>query len=123
MISEKNFLQRALRCYDNPQCITLDEFQEDLNRFSHIKKIITKYAEGQGEINDRLVLNHLVTLFNVFGLDALLFVLFKIEEKHWGIIFPFLILLNKLPDYIPELKLTTADIELDKNIIEKLRQI
>jgi len=123
VISEKNFLQRALRCYDNPQCITLDEFQEDLNRFSHIKKIITKYVEGQGEINDRLVLNHLVTLFNVFGLEALLFVLFKIEQKHWGIIFPFLILLNKLPDYIPELQLATADIELDKNIIEKLRQI
>lgn len=123
MISEKNFLQRALRCYDNPQCITLEEFQEDLNRFSHIKKIITKYSEGPGDLNERLVLNHLVTLFNVFGPEALLFILFKIERKYWGIIFPFIILLDRLPEHIQELNISTADIPLDKDIIEKLRRI
>lgn len=123
MISEKNFVQRALRCYDNPQCITLEEFQEDLNRFSHIKKIITRYAEGSGELNERLILNHLVTLYNVFGLEATSFVLFKIEKKYWGIILPFLILLNKLPDYVSDLELSTADVHLDENIIKKLRQI
>lgn len=123
MITDKNFLQRALHCYDNPQCITLDEFQEDLNRFSLIKKQITKYKEGSGDLNERLILNHFVILFNVFGDEAVLFFLYKIDKKHWGVIFPFLIMLNRLPDHIKEINLNTADIQLDVNVIDKLRRI
>lgn len=121
MINEKNFIQRALHCYDNPQCITVEEFQEDLNRFSHIKKLVTKYAEGSGEINERLVLNHLVVVFNVFGIDAVDFILYKIDEKYWGIIFPFLILLDRLPDNVDGIN--TTNVALDPVIIEKLRNI
>jgi hypothetical protein len=120
VINEKNFLQTALHCYDNPQCVTLEEFQDDLNRFSHIKKQITRYVEGQADLNDRLLLNHLVVLFNVFGDTALDLLLFKIDEKNYGTLFPFLILLNRLPD---EAFSKYDTIQLDQTIIQRLRQI
>ena len=119
MINEKNFLQVALHNYDNPQCLTLEEFQEDLNRFSHIKKQITRYVEGQAELNERLLLNHLVILFNVFGSSAVELLLYKIEERNYGILFPFLILLERLPEEV----FSKYNVVLDETIIKKLRQI
>lgn len=120
MINEKNFLQTALHCYDNPQCITLEEFQEDLNRFSHIKKAITRYVEGQAELNERLLLNHLVVLYNVFGPHATDLIMFKVDQDNYGVLFPFLILLERLPEDVFS---KYTNVSLDKNIIEKLRQI
>lgn len=119
MLNEKTFFQKALHSYDNPQCVTIEEFQEDLNRFSHIKKLITKYIEG-AELNERLLLNHLVILFNVFGDNALEFLLFKVDKQFWGILVPFIVLLNRLPD---EFFSNNDSIELDNNVIEKLRRI
>lgn len=123
MINEKNFLQLALHSYDNPQCVTVEEFKADFDRFSLIKKIITKYSSDGNELNERLILNHLVISFNVFGANSLLFLLYKIERKNWPILFPFLILLNQLPDYIKEHNLITSDISLNTDVIEKLRKL
>lgn len=122
MITEKTLLQRALNCYDNPQCITIDEFKSDLDRFSSIKKLITKYNDGS-DLNERLILNHLVICFNVFGATAVLFLLFKVDREKWGILFPFLILLNRLPDYIPEYNLQTSEIALNTEVIAILRNL
>lgn len=121
-IDDKNFIQRALKSYENPSCISLNEFQEDLQRFSYVKKILTQYA-NTGEINERLLLNHIVICFNLFGAEALLFLLYRVEEKQWGFLFPFLILLNRLPEQIPEYGINTSDVELDQQIINKLRNL
>ncbi len=123
MLNEKNFLQRALNCYDNPQCVTLDEFKSDLDRFSHIKKIITKYADGTGVLNERLLLNHLVICYNVFGDHATEFILFKIQKKYWGILFPFLLLLDRLPEQTPYEYINTKDVPLNKAVLEALEKI
>lgn len=119
MINEKNFLQVALHSYDNVNCITLDEFQEDVNRFSHIKKLLTKYVDGANNLNDRLLLNHLVTLYNVFGNNATDLLLYKIEKKYYGVLFPFLILLDRLPQNALDL----LEVDLDNDVIQKLRQL
>lgn len=121
-IDDKNFLQRALKAYDNPHCISLSEFKEDLNRFSYVKKMITQCSTN-GEINERLLLNHIVICFNLFGSEALLFLLYRVDRNHWGLLFPFLIMLNRLPDVIQEHNLITSDITLDQNIIKKLREM
>jgi hypothetical protein len=120
VINEKNFLQTALHSYDNVQCLTLDEFQEDVNRFSHIKKILSRYVEGAGVLNERLLLNHLVILFNVFGNKATDLLLFKIDSKYYGALFPFLILLNRLPEDVYQVY---PDVQLDNKVIQTLRQI
>ena len=123
MIDERNYVKTALSVYDNPQCIRIEEFESDLARFSLIKKLITRYSEGNGNLSDRLVLNHLVICFNVFGDTALDFVLYKVDQKNWGILFPFLILLNRLPEYLPHHRVFTTDIQLDQRTVESLRKI
>lgn len=123
MMNEKTFLQRALKAYDNPQCVALDEFKSDLDRFSHIKKLITKYKNGSSPLNERLILNHLVICFNVFGAETVPLILYRIEREDWGILFPFLIMLNRLPDRIDEYFLNTSDIHINEEVIEMLRKI
>ena len=115
-LTEKTFLSRALHCYDNPQCVTLDEFESDLNKFSRVKKLITAYLNGQ-ELNEKLLLNQLVVLYNVFGLDTTDFLLFKLNEEHYKVLFPFLILLNRMPDDV----LIDHPVVFDQNIVNKLR--
>lgn len=122
LISDKNFIRRALKAYDNPHCVSLEEFEADLQKFGYIKKIITIYDQT-GEINERLLLNHIIICFNLFGEEALIFLLFRVVREHWNHLFPFLILLNRLPEYIDELNLRTSDISLDHTLIERLRQI
>lgn len=123
MITEKTFLHRALKAYDNPQCITVDEFKSDLDRFSHIKKLITKYKNGTGSLNERLIINHLVICFNVFGDESVKLALYRVDKEDWGILFPFLILLNRLPDRIEEYHMNSSDIHLDEFVVNQLRKI
>jgi hypothetical protein len=121
-INEKSFISRAFKSYDNPHCVSVKEFEVDLQRFSYIKKIFTLY-EQTDEINVRLLLNHIVITFNLFGNDALIFLLYKTTKDHWPYLFPFLVMLNRLPDYVQEFNLNTTDIHLDKNITNKLRNL
>lgn len=121
-IDETTFLNRAFKAYDNPHCVSLQEFETDLSRFSYIKKILTQYSLT-GEINERLFLNHIVVCFNLFGRDALVFLLYRVIPEHWKYLFPFLIMLNRMPDYIPEFNLNTSDVSLDQGIVERLRKL
>ncbi len=123
MLNEKTFLQKALKVYDNPQCVSLEEFKSDLDRFSHIKKLITRYKEGNSQLNERLILNHLVICFNVFGDSATEFAYFKVPKENWGILTPFLVLLNRLPDSIESLAINTSDILLDDDVVVALRKV
>jgi hypothetical protein len=78
------------------------------------------FAEG-GILTERLILNHLVICYNLFGNDATSFLLYKIEPENWGILFPFLILLDRLPENIDEIK--TSDIVLNQEVIDILRKL
>ena len=119
----KNLFIDALHNYDNPQCFSLEEFEADLNRFSTIKKLITRYVEGNAPLPERLLLNHLVICFNVFGDSTVDLLLSKIHRDNWGIVFPFLILLGRLPEYLPNYNVHTSDVALDTVVIDSLRKI
>ena len=121
-INEHTFLNRAFKAYDNPHCISIKEFSDDISRFSYIKKILTQYDQT-GNINERLFLNHITVCFNLFGNDATVFLLYRVTPEHWKYLFPFLIMLNRLPDFIPEFNLEVSEIKLDQKIIEKLRKL
>jgi len=92
--NEDEFDEYAINNYRNPNCISVLEYLEDLNKIKYIKRLINKYAE-KDELRERLILNHIIFLSNVFGVEATVHMLtFKIEEKNRHILNSFLIFLN-----------------------------
>ena len=93
-ITTDNVLLFALKHYDNPQCEGEKEFYDDMKRFKYIKRLLKKY-KVDGVIKERLLLNHIIILNNVFGPDAAsTLLLFKIEPEHWPQLKSFLVYLN-----------------------------
>ena len=116
-LTSKNFLLYAAKHYQNPKCIDEEEFQEDLKRFKYIKRLLNRYR-ASGELSERLILNHLIVLLNVFGHEATVEMLaLKIELEHWPALKPFLVYLRALKND------EFTGIEMDKFAIERLREI
>lgn len=116
-LTEDNLLLFAAKHYYNPKCIDIEEFYEDLNRFKYVKRLLNKY-EKKGELSERLILNHLIVIFNAFGIKPALKMLeLKMKSDHWKIIKPFLIYLHYITnrEYV--------GIEMDRTVIERLREI
>jgi len=107
----------AKRHYNNPSDVNEQEFEDDMKRFKYLKRLFRKYDTSK-EFKARLIINHIIILANMFGVDAsstLLF--FKIDPQHWSILKTILIFLN----YMPEDEL--IDIEIDQNVMEELKRI
>ena len=116
-LNEENLELYAAKHYNNPKYIDIEEFKEDLNRFKYVKRLLNKYEEG-GDLSERLILNHLIVIFNSFGIEPSLKILeLKMSKFHWPILKPFLIFLN----YITNDEL--VEIEMSKYVIERLRRI
>lgn len=116
-ITNENFLLFAIKHYDNPQCVGEEEFYDDMKRFTYIKKLFSKYDESK-ILKERLILNHIIIITNLFGVDAgttLLF--FKTDQKYWTYLKTFLLYLNMLNEY--ELKEIPIDQQI-KSILEKI---
>jgi len=122
-VNENNFLLFAAKHYDNPQCHNTEEFYDDLKRFKYIKRLFIKYLE-YNELRERLILNHITILYNIFGETTTELLFFKLDEYH-DLLKPFLVLLNRMPDKIICNKTTiySTDIKMDPGIIEALRKI
>lgn len=117
-ITQKNLMIFAAKHYYTPKCIDSEQFFEDLKRFKYVKRLLNRYRES-GELSERLILNHLIVIFNVFGYPAGLKILeFKVqEEEHWRVLKPFLIFLKAIDEYgYPE-------VEMDALAVERLREI
>lgn len=116
-LTEDNLFLYAAKHYDNPTFSDVEEFHEDLKRFKYIKRLVNRYLD-QGDLAERLILNHLVVVFNVFGPEATINILnLKLDEKHWPVIKPFLIFLK----YITNDQL--IGIFQDELVIDRLRAI
>ena len=116
-LTPDNIMMFAMKHYDNPSCVDNKEFLDDMKRFKYLKRLFRKY-DTSDVLKVRLILNHIIVLANVFGVDAsstLLF--FKIEKRHWSILKTFLVYLN----YMPENDL--KDIATDLKILKELREI
>ena len=126
ILTDENFFLYAAKVYDSSQCCTTEEFLEDINRIKYIKKLLTRYLET-GELKERLILNHLIVLGNVFGAEHLPRILYLKMERQFGSVKPFLLLLGILPSQIINVKkqgiVNTTDILIDRVIDEKLKQI
>ncbi len=116
-LNDKNLFLYAAKHYRTNKLADADEFNEDLKRFKYIKRLLNRYLETD-ELPERLILNHLIVVFNVFGIEAALNILeFKLEDKHWPVMKPFLIFLN----YIKNDKYT--GITMDPEVVNVLRKI
>jgi len=126
VLTHNNFILFAMKAYDNPHCMGLEEFFDDLRRVKHIKKLLTRY-ERTGELKERLILNHIITLSNVFGPEATTKILFLKVNKHLQYIKPFLILLNMLPSVMFDIEkegpIHTDDLPMDQGVIDALRNL
>ena len=97
-ITVANWIMFAMRNYDNPQCEGEEEFYEDIKRFKYLKRLFKKYYET-GNLKERLILNHMIILSNVFGVQASsTLLIFKIEEEYWSTMKTFMKFLNMIPE-------------------------
>jgi hypothetical protein len=121
-LTDDNFLVYAMNHYDNPQCQTIEEFEEDMKRFLYIRKLLYRYKNND-ELRERLVLNHIIVLFNLFGDATSNMLFYKIEEEYWSQLVTFLIYLNRLHEDVEQINIKVTDIPLDTKIVEALRKI
>lgn len=126
-LDDSNFLLYCAKHYDNPHCHDTEEFYEDLRRIKYIKKLITRYVIT-GELKERLILNHIIILNNVFGPTHTVRIIFLKMEKQLKYVKPFLVMLNILPERVYNIGkegkiFVTDEIEMDLRIIEALRKI
>lgn len=96
-LTEDNFVIYAMKHYDNPACKGMSEFEDDLKKFRYLKRLFRKYTAGKG-LKERLIVNHLVVIYNLFGPEAATRMLFfKIEKRYWSQLKTFLVFLNIMP--------------------------
>ena len=118
-LNEDNFLLFAIRYYENPQAVTKEDFEKDLNHFKYIKRLLKRYKKS-GELKTHLILNHFIILYNIFGEATTPMLFFKIEQELWSSVKSFIIFLNRLPEY-PQSSI--HDIQVDINCLKELYKI
>ena len=125
-LNEKNFLPYAMKEYNKPHCTEVEEFNDDLKKIKYIKRLLNQYV-SEGVLKERLLLNHIIVFYNVFPPAAATRILFfKIEEKFWPMLKPFLFYLKLMPeDRIESImgkEIRTNEILMDQGVIDSLRK-
>lgn len=128
-LTDDNFLLYAAKVYENPGCISLVEFRADLDRIKYIKRLFRRYFRKKDidSLRIRLVLNHIITIYNVFDVEAATRMLFfKIEPELWPILKAFLTFLGYMPNRLWGIhgkNVDNAKVKMDGKIIDELRKI
>ena len=97
-LNENNYILFAIKYYENPQSVTMEDFESDLKRIRYVKRLLKRY-KNTGELKTHLIVNHLIILFNVFNDAAVPLLFYNLEEELWPSIKSFLLFLNRLPEY------------------------
>ena len=125
-LTDKNIDLYMMKMYSNPQCADLDEYYDDVKTFKYIKRLLNRY-ESTGELKERLILNHLNLICNVFTPPvAARLLFFKIEQPFWSTLKTFLVFLSAMPDRIPMVRgkdILSSDISINFDVANKLREI
>jgi hypothetical protein len=124
-LTSENILMYAMKIYDKPNCI-MSEFKDDLKRFNYLKRLFKRYRKFD-ELRERLVLNHLVVLYNVFGAESLARLLFfKVSKDDYSVVKTYLLFLSCMPEVVKGIKghnIISSEIPVDMKIAEVLRNI
>lgn len=119
MLDDTSFILTAMKFYDNSQILTIKEFSEDLKKFMYLKKLFNRYLE-HGELKERLILNHIIVLHNLFGIATTELLFYKTDKEHWNLLGTFLIFLDRMPESVPEFNLERNDIDIDRFVLDIL---
>lgn len=124
-LNDDNFLMFAMKAYDSPNCI-MSEFEEDLKRIKYVKRLIKRY-KTTGELKERLILNHLIILSNVFGTkNSVRMLFYKIDEEDYDILKTFLLFLEYMPSVVLGIRgknINSADVTINLFVGKRLRDI
>ena len=116
-ITNKNFMLYAAQNYNNHRVLNIDEFYEDLNRFKYVKKLFTKY-KSTGDLKERLILNHIISIYNVFNIEAATrMCFFKLDKESYSALKTFLLYLNYIKEH------EYINISCDLYVVKKLKEI
>jgi hypothetical protein len=123
ILTESTFLLYAMKHYDNPQCTEMSEFEEDIKRFQYLRKLFSRYRQDN-ELKERLILNHLIVIYNVFGVQATNMLFMRLHEYH-EYLKPFVEYLNYMPDLLvyDELAVNSKSIDGNEFVETRLREI
>jgi hypothetical protein len=124
-LSDDNFVMYAVKCYTSPNCL-MSEFEGDIKRTKYLKRLFRRYKVTK-ILKERLILNHLILLNNVFGPEPTTRILFyRIDERDYDILKTFLIYLNLMPDVIKGVRgknINSSDIQINMHIADILRRL
>ena len=118
-LNDDNFQLFAIKNYENPQAVTKEDFDKDLNHFKYIKRLLKRY-KNTGVLKSHLLLNHFIVLYNIFGAATTPMLFHKIDEDLWPAMKTFIIFLNRLPEWP---KTHIHDIKVDLNCLKELNKI
>ena len=126
-LTDKNIELYCIKYYNNPQCLSLNDYKEDLKKIKYLKRLFNNYFTS-GILKERLILNHLIMLFNVFDNYALSRILFfKFDKKYYSLLKTFLMYLNHIPPkFVRGIRgedVSLVDIQLDEVVVDKLREL
>ena len=118
-LNENNYILFAIKYYENPQSVTMEDFESDLKRIRYVKRLLKRY-KNTGELKTHLIVNHLIILFNVFNDAAVPLLFYNLEKELWPSIKSFLVFLNRLPEYP---KTQIHEIVEDSECLSQLQKI
>ena len=118
-LTAANFSLFAIKNYENPQAVTKDDFDKDLNHFKYIKRLLKRY-KNTGVLKTHLLLNHFIILYNIWGEATTPMLFFKIDDDLWSSMKAFIMFLNRFPEY-PKTRI--HDIQVDIECLKELNLI
>ena len=125
-LTDKNITSYMIMSYENSQCVDMEEFEDDMKRVKYIKRLINRYLSG-GELKERLLLNHIISFYNVFGIEAATRILFfKVDESDYSVLKTFLTYLNVMPETVKMIRgknIVNTDIPIVQKIADSLRDL
>ena len=120
-LNDDNFTIYAMKCYSSPNCI-MSEFESDIKRTKYLKRLFRRYKVTKS-LKERLILNHIIVLYNLFGEATTKMLFYKVDEECWDILVTFLVYLNLMPEHIVDYGITLSEVVLDERVISTLRKI
>ena len=125
-LTDKNIEMYMMKHYENPQCTDLEEYDDDIKRIKYIKRLFNRY-ENTGDLKERLILNHIIVLYNVFDISAATRILFfKIDPSLWSVLKTFLVFLGYMPEHVEGIDgedILNSNIPVNFDVVNYLRKI
>jgi len=122
-LNEDNFLIYAIKNYHSPGSLGMKDLEDDLKRFKYVKRLLSRYKKT-GEVSERLVLNHLVVIYNVFGDAATDMLFYKLDPEYWSDLKTYLVYLHRMPlETVVSPGIRETDIHLNQELIQVLRKL